>query len=292
MHYADGAFWRPLFETNMELLQVASGCSHNRCRFCDMYRDGFRVSPREEVEEDLQELAASGTQVPRIFLAGGDALAIPQEDLAWTLRRIHELLPQVRSVGCFARVTDVARKTDDQLAQLTDLGLSRISIGAESGYDPALDFMRKGFRAADIVKQCARLDAAGLTYAFFYLIGMAGKGQCVEAARATVQTFSQVNPDIIMVHTMTPFSGTPLWDDIREGRFEQAPEREILQELREFVSAYPKRTYLLGYHVSNVVRLQGTLPDQAQQMLPYLDKAIADLAEDQMESFRSSLTSI
>ena len=36
MHYADGAFFRPLFENNMLQLQVACGCSHNRCKFCDM----------------------------------------------------------------------------------------------------------------------------------------------------------------------------------------------------------------------------------------------------------------
>ena len=46
MHYADGAFWRPLFETNMELLQVQVGCPYERCRFCNMYGDGCLASPR------------------------------------------------------------------------------------------------------------------------------------------------------------------------------------------------------------------------------------------------------
>lgn len=292
MHYADGAFWRPLFETNMELLQVQVGCPYERCRFCNMYGDGCLASPREEVEADIRELAASGARPTRIFLAGADAMALPQGDLEWTLRRIRELLPSVETMGCFAGVRSVAAKTDEELGELARLGMSLVSIGAETGYDPALAFMGKGFTAADVAEQCSRLDQAGITYALFYVAGMAGRGHCVDAAKATVATFSQVNPQIVMLQTLTPLEGTPLWDDVRDGAFEPAPELEVLREVREFVATYPKRTFLMGQHSTNVLRLQGKLPDQAAEMLPHLDRAIDGLDERDLERFRASLKSV
>ncbi len=37
--------------------------------------------------------------------------------------------------------------------------------------------MDKGYAAADIVKQRHRLDATGISYVFFCLTGIAGKGR-------------------------------------------------------------------------------------------------------------------
>lgn len=57
MHYS-GLTYRPPFEANTLLPQVTTGCSHNACVFCTMYRDmRFSVSPMREIEEVLQEAA-------------------------------------------------------------------------------------------------------------------------------------------------------------------------------------------------------------------------------------------
>ena len=122
MHYDDGAFYRPLFENNMLQLQVAHGCSHNRCKFCDMYHEPFAISPREEVLADLDEAAdyfgeAGCETIERVFLTGGNAFCLPQRELVFVLEAIAERFPRA-SVGCFARVTDIARKGDDDLAEL------------------------------------------------------------------------------------------------------------------------------------------------------------------------------
>lgn len=292
MHYSEGAMWRPLFEQDIAMLQVASGCSHCACKFCDMYHIPFQASPFPEIEADVEELTR-GWRVPaRLFLTGGNAFHLDFAFLMRVIGLVHEKLPQVRSIGCFARVDDIAGKTDEELKALLDAGVDMISIGAESGLDEALERMNKGFRAADIVEQCARLDAVGMSYAFFYLAGIAGKGRGIENARASVEAFSQVNPAILMIHTMTPFPGTPLAREIDEGAFELEPEIEIMQELRELYATYPKRTRMLAMHYANTVTFDGYVPDARDSMVKIMDKRIAAADEESLEIFRRSIRSI
>lgn len=293
MHYGEGAFWRPLSEEVMIPLQVATGCTHNACKFCDMYHAPFQVSAREEVSADIDEIARTAqSHKRRIFLTGGNALALPTKALVSILEELREKLPGKPSVGSFARITDVARKSDDDLALLASLGMSDISIGSEGGYDSALKAMGKGFTSSDIVEQCARLDEAGPTYNLFLLLGMAGAGLCQKAARATVEVYDQTNPRRVMVHTMTAFADTPLRKEIDEGLFAPAGEIEMLEELRTFVSETSLHTYLLGNHIGNVARMNGFIPEQTPQMLDYIDHLIANVDEERLRRFRAHQRSI
>ncbi len=293
MHFSDGAFWRPLSEVNPVMLQAQTGCSHNRCRFCNMYNDvAYSPSPHAEIIADLDEVARFGHDPRRVFLTGGNAFGLPQDQLVFTLEQIAEKLPTVTEVGCFARVDDVERKTDAELSELAALNMNDISIGAESGYDPALRFMHKGHRASDIVEQSARLDSAGIEYEFFYLAGMAGKDKCQEAVQATLEVFGQCNPTVIMEHTMTVFPDTELAELVRRGEFEPAGELEILHEIRTFVADYPRRVFFLGGHISNVAQTNGMIPDERDRLLRSIDFEIEYGSEARLQAYRRSLRSI
>ena len=40
---------------NCPMLQIVTGCTHNKCHFCSIFRDvEFQMSPIEEIEQDLQ----------------------------------------------------------------------------------------------------------------------------------------------------------------------------------------------------------------------------------------------
>lgn len=53
LHFT-GQVWRPPYEASSQLLQLTSGCTWHRCKFCSLYHGTpFRMSPLSEVEEDL-----------------------------------------------------------------------------------------------------------------------------------------------------------------------------------------------------------------------------------------------
>ena len=140
MHFT-GTIWRPHYEAGSLLLQVAAGCTHHSCKFCTLYEDlpfPFRLSPMEEIEADLQEIQLSlhdpmtrlslrlqGLPEParlrRVFLTGANPFALSYDKLAAVAGLIRQYLPACQTVGCFARVTDIAAKTDRQLQQLAQL---------------------------------------------------------------------------------------------------------------------------------------------------------------------------
>ena len=50
----EGTTYRPPPEADTPLLQVTVGCAHNRCTFCDMYRNvTFRRIPMDQIEAHL-----------------------------------------------------------------------------------------------------------------------------------------------------------------------------------------------------------------------------------------------
>lgn len=293
MHYGRGAGWRPLFETTEAMLQLGSGCSHNACKFCNMYKGSrFRISPSEEVEADIDELARWLYNPERIFLTGGNALGLPQENLVFALERIREQLPNTKTVGCFGRIGDIKGKSDEQLRELAALHLDDVSIGAESGYDPALAFMRKGHSSADIVEQCARLDAVGIGYDLFYLAGIAGADAWEKNVRATVDVFGRTHPRRIMIHTLTALPGAPLLRDIASGAFVPAAELDIVREIRMLCAELPNDVFMLGSHYANAAQFDARLPEDRAQVLAFLDRVIQTNSEERLRFFRASVRSM
>lgn len=295
MHYVESPHRLP-YEAGSSILQVSVGCTYNRCRFCSLCRKPgkeFRVSPRSEIEEDLSELASYTFRRPRIYLYGGNPFGIDPAELVEVLELIHEKLPEVRSIGGFARVADIAARSDEELRTWARLGVDDVSIGAESGFDPALRYMRKPNTAADLERQCARLDAAGIGYTLFYLAGMAGAGACSQAAAASAEVFRRINPKRINIMTMTVFDDADLAADVAAGDFTPASEHEILAELRDFIAGLEGCTSLVeAGHDTNMVKFDGVLPRDREKMTAYLDSRIACMNERGMSLLRSRMRSL
>lgn len=54
MHFT-GRTWRPPYEAHSVIIQATSGCTYNKCKFCNLYKNEcFHMSPIEEFEENFK----------------------------------------------------------------------------------------------------------------------------------------------------------------------------------------------------------------------------------------------
>lgn len=308
MHYT-GTIWRPPYEASSLLLEVTAGCTHHRCKFCTLYNElpfPFRMSPLEEVESDLREAQLWSTDpigmlaarlqgrpraegIRRAFLTGANPFVLRYDRLMAIAGLIGQYMPSIQTIGCFARITDISLKSDEELACLRGAGYDGLTIGVETGDGEALAFMDKGYTAADIVEQCRRLDRAGIHYRFFYLAGISGAGRGNIGAKATADVCNQLSPRLIGVNMLTVYRDSELYQEIRRGRWKEAGELEKYEEIRTLLEhlEIPAQFAMLG--ASNAFQLQGELPKDKGALAAALDKIIKTGREEDLRGYRENL---
>ena len=136
MHYT-GTVWRPPYEAWSALLQVTAGCTHHKCKFCTLYDDvpfKFRMSPMDEIEEDIKELYHYTPDVTRVFFSRCKSfLYFSSEKLRNISYTAKQYLNRLKTIGCFARITDITSKSIEELRQLHSCGYNGITIGVGNG---------------------------------------------------------------------------------------------------------------------------------------------------------------
>lgn len=279
MHYT-GTIYRPPFEARSLLLQVTTGCSHNKCSFCTMYRDEpFRVEPLEQIEEDLAEARQYVPNVTRVFLENGDPFALSADRLEQIAVMIHAYMPRVETIAMYASIKNVIGKSDEELRRLRNLGINELNIGVESGLDEALSYMNKGYTAAQAKYELNRLKSAGIDYGANIILGCAGPERRHENAVATAALLNETKPYLIFTGTIHSDPGCPLYEDMQSGRFVESTFGEYLDEEEELLELLDLTDcHLFGLHPSNIVTMHGNLPEDKAAMLELVRKRREELA--------------
>lgn len=296
MHYT-GTIWRPPYEASSLLIEVTAGCTHHKCKFCTLYDDlpfKFRMSPLEDIEADLAEVQAQlgswhSQKVNRVYLAGANPFILKFERLKEIADLIHKYLPECQTIGCFARVTDITPKTDDELKALHELGYDSITIGVETGDGEILEFMNKGYPPEEIITQSHRLDAANIKYNYFYLTGISGAGRGKIGALETAKVFNQTHPQIIGSSMLTSYPESELFAEIQAGNWFEETELEKLEELKILIENLDIPVFFATLGASNALFVQGQLPKDKTTMVTYLEKMCKTQNESELRHYRTHL---
>ena len=271
-----GPIVRPPQEDYRQFIEVTVGCTHNSCKFCNFYEGvPFRVAPMEQIERDLQEVARANPDQRFFWANGGNPFALSAEKLAAIGGLFQRYFPGAE-IATYARVSDFEQKSVDDLRHLRGLGYDKLVVGVESGDDEVLSRMNKGYAAHDIVEQFAKLDQVGIAYRIVYLSGLAGRGACVESARRTLEVFNRIHPMLIGITSLTVLPGTPLFDEMRAGTFEEASERERLTEARTLLAGLENPTLIAIGPSDDYARL----PEDRQRLIGELDALIEGMSDE------------
>lgn len=285
-----GNIYRPPSEAYNLLLQVTIGCSHNKCTFCNMYKEkSFRVRKLDEILEDLAWARKNYRRVERIFLCDGDALCLANSKLVPILEYIKENFPECERVTTYSRAKDAIRKTEGELEELRNLGISMAYLGAESGSDKVLQMVNKGETRAELIEGVRKLENAGIKTSVTFISGLAGPSLWQEHAIETGKMIAEMNSSYVSLLTLMLEPPAPLLQDYLDGKFKLLTPQQVLEETCLLLDhARPSKPCVFrSNHASNYVSLRGNLPMDNDRMISALKKCMEDRGLLKDERFRS-----
>jgi radical SAM superfamily enzyme YgiQ (UPF0313 family) len=276
----EGSIFRPPSEAHSLILQVTIGCSHNKCTFCSTFQEKtFRIKDIEQIKADVEVVYPHYKDIDRIFLADGNALVIPTEDLLRILKLLYDKFPKLERVGVYACPGDLLKKSPDELKQLQAAGLGIIYLGLESGSDMILKHVRKGALAKHMIKGAKKVKQARITLSVIMILGLGGKKYSKEHAELSGKVLSAMDPEYIGALTLMVVKGTKVYAEVQAGEWELLEPREVFAELRILIDNIDVTNAVFrANHASNYIPIGGTLPKDKPEILRKLDKILA--AED------------
>jgi len=272
----EGMIYRPPSEANSLILQVAVGCSYNRCTFCHSFRDKeFRIKTFEEIREDIDEAGTIGT-IPRVFLADGDALVIPQPDLVSILDYLKLKINGLERVGIYANAVDVLKKDVEELKELKARGLGIIYLGLESGNAEVLRRIRKNATANQMIRAAKRVKEAGILLSVTVLLGIGGVELSRAHAEDTGHVLSEMDPEYVGALSLIVVPGTPIEKDLRSGKLVLPSPFELIRELEAMISnCHFTNCFFASNHASNYLPLRIKMPREKEKALKLIREVLA-----------------
>ena len=273
----EGLIIRPPSEAYSLLLQVTTGCSHNKCTFCGTYRQKkLKIKPLEQIKKDLRE-ASSYDDVDKVFLCDGDALIIPQPRLEEILKLINDNLPNINRIGTYANAKSILRKSVDELKTLRSLGLKIIYLGVETGNVELLKKINKGVTYEQMVTAARRVKEAGIILSVTVILGLGGIEKSIEHARDTAKILTDIDPDFAGALTLMFVPETELYEDYLAGRFVLPDKFGFIRELYLMIAESNfTNCYFTSNHASNYLSVKAYLPREKEKILEMISSVIKE----------------
>ena len=275
----EGSIWRPPSEARSLILQASIGCSKSpSCIFCVSYRKkGFRVKSIPEFRQHVNHALKMGYKnARRVFLADGNALTIKTQTLVEICHILYDNFPQLERIGIYGSVSDILRKSPDELSQLKNSKLGIIYTGLESGDDFTLNKIKKGVSREQNISASHRIKDANIPLSIMIILGLAGKKRSKEHARKTASMLSQIDPNYLAALTLMTPEGTEIYEETKKGLFQPLSSTEILKELLIILEKITNQTSTVfrTNHASNYLPLKGILMQDKDKLVNIISQAL------------------
>jgi biotin synthase-like enzyme len=222
-----------------------------------------------------------------VFLQDGDNLTLRTSELVEILKYLKKAFPSIERVTTYARAKTVSKKTVEDLQALRLAGLSRIHIGLETGYDPLLQYVKKGVTAQEHIEAGRKVKESGISLSEYVILGLGGKGMWREHAVETAKVLNQINPDFIRVRTLKVLKTMLLCQKIEKGEFTLMSDDEMIEEERLLIEHLEGITStFVSDHIMNLLQeVEGKLPGEKETMLNLIDRYLS-LPKEEKDNYR------
>ena len=263
--------YTPMPEMHNVMVPVTSGCSYQKCLYCDLnFRQKFHIFKLAEIEDYLRKEKIKYDKMrrsPKKFtLLEGNPLCVKASFLEDVFTMIHKYF-EVEYISMFARATDVLLKTDEELLRLKAMGMDRLCLGLESGSDEVLSFHKKGHSVNDSIRACKKLERLGISYSVYIMLGLGGKEMTIAHREGTAKLLNEIKPFEIVFVTTVIFKRAPLKDLVRAKEFTRLAIKDVLAEEIYILQNLENSTVIKATHKTNPLPLLAKFPEGKEDML-------------------------
>ena len=263
--------YTPMPEMHNVMVPVTSGCSYQKCLYCDLnFRQKFHVFKLAEIEDYLRKEKIKYDNMRRspnkFTLLEGNPLCVKASYLENVFAMIHKYF-EVEYISMFARATDVLRKTDEELLRLKAMGMDRLCLGLESGSDEVLSFHKKGHSVSDSIRACKKLERLGISYSVYIMLGLGGKEMTLAHREGTAKLLNEIKPFEIVFVTTVIFKRAPLKDLVRAKEFTRLAIKDVLAEEIYILESLENSTVIKATHKTNPLPLLAKFPEGKDDMI-------------------------
>jgi radical SAM superfamily enzyme len=136
--------------------------------------------------------------------------------------------------------------------------------------------MKKGTLSKTIVKAGRRTKDAGIEFSLYVLLGLGGRDLTEEHAKETARVLNEADPNFVRFRTLNILPNTPLFQEVREGKFKLLTPYETIKEQREIIANLEVHSEIFNDHVSDYVDFEAKFPEDKQIIVRLLDRILAD----------------
>lgn len=268
--------YRPPSEANSLIIQITDGCSHNKCRFCTMYKDKpFKVKDYDEIEEHIISLKSIYGEKDKIFLADGNALCLSTDKIIKILSLIKEEFPNTKRISAYGGPKDLLNKSVDELKRIYDAGLTLLYVGLESGDDRVLEGVGKGVNQQQLIEGCLKAKEAGYSLSVMLISGLGGQRLSKVHAHNSAMAISAIKPDFLSFLSLL-LEDSRIEDELHNAYgFTELSPKEVLEETLLFIQAVDlDDTIFRMNHASNYLSLKGELNKDKSRLIEEIERAL------------------
>lgn len=273
--------YRPPSEAYSCLIRFTRGCPWNKCEFCRMYRNiNFEIRPADEILHDIKMAPEIfGYDIRTVFIGDSDSLLMKTEQLVPLLRAITEQFPELERITSYARIRTLKAKGEENLKKLHEAGLTRVHIGLESGSENVLKLIKKGPKPKHYIETAPMIRNSEIEFCFYVLLGIGGEEFTEEHAIETAKVINLAKPDFVRFRTIIPIPKSGIKQKFDSGELTYLSDAKMILEQYNIIKHIEVPTYIANDHISNLVSIEGKMPDRKDEFLEILKKSLKPFSQ-------------